>query len=78
MEPLPVTELSSRAAAPQRALAGEKIDLALVRQRADLFYYAGAMVDGFLAVAPQGSPLLLVRRPRGKDALVPSPWPKVF
>ncbi|MGP8051957.1 MAG: M24 family metallopeptidase [Desulfobaccales bacterium] len=78
MEVLPVTELSSRAAALQRALAEENIDLALVRQRADLFYYAGAMVDGFLAVAPEGSPLLLVRRPRGQDALIPSPWPRVF
>ncbi len=78
MEPLPVTELSSRAAALQRALAEENIDLALVRQRADLFYYAGALVDGFLAMAPQGSPLLLVRRPRGRDAPVPSPWPRVF
>ncbi len=38
MEVLPVTELSSRAAALQRALAEENIDLALVRQRADLFY----------------------------------------
>ncbi|MGA7577567.1 MAG: M24 family metallopeptidase [Desulfobaccales bacterium] len=78
MELLPATELNSRAEALQRALAEEHIDLALVRQRADLFYYAGAMVDGFLAVAPQGSPLLLVRRPRGRDALVPSPWPKAF
>ncbi len=78
MEPLPVTELSSRAAALQRALAEENIDLALVRQKADLFYYAGALVDGFLAMAPQGSPLLLVRRPRGRDAPVPSPWPLVF
>ncbi len=78
MEPLPVTELSSRAAALQKALPEENIDLALVRQRADLFYYAGVMVDGFLAVAPQGSPLLLVRRPRGRDAPIPSPWPRVF
>ena len=78
MGPLPVTELSSRAAALQRALAEENIDLALVRQRADLFYYAGALVDGFLAMAPQGSPLLLVRRPRGRDAPIPSPWPRVF
>jgi Xaa-Pro dipeptidase len=78
MEPIPVTELSSRAAALQRALAEENIDLALVRQRADLFYYAGALVEGFLAMAPQGSPLLLVRRPRGRDAPIPSPWPRVF
>jgi Xaa-Pro dipeptidase len=78
MEPLPVTELTSRAAALQKALPEENIDLALVRQRADLFYYAGAMVEGFLAVAPQGSPLLLVHRPRGRDAPIPSPWPRVF
>ena len=39
----------------QKALA-DNLDLALVRQAADLFYYTGTLVDGFLALAPQGSP----------------------
>jgi hypothetical protein len=51
MEPLSATEITSRAAALQRALAEHNFDLALVRQGADLFYYTGTLVDGFLALA---------------------------
>lgn len=77
MEAVPVTEVTSRAAALQKALAKDDIHLVLVRQHADLFYYTGTLVDGFLAVAPQGSPLLLVRRPYQRAARL-SPWPQVF
>ena len=35
-------------------------------------------MDGFLALAPQGSPLLLVRRPQRRAAAAPSHWPQVF
>jgi Xaa-Pro dipeptidase len=78
MEPNLLTEITSRAAALQRALAENNINLALVRQAADLFYYAGALVDGFLALAPQGTPSLLVRRPRHRAAATPSAWPQIF
>ena len=47
----------------------------MIRQPADLFYYAGTMVDGFLAVAPDTPPLLLVRRPH-QDPPEPGPWPR--
>ncbi|MCL4503369.1 MAG: Xaa-Pro peptidase family protein [Deltaproteobacteria bacterium] len=76
MEQVPVTEITSRAQALQKGLAAQNLDLALVRQAADLFYYTGTLVDGFLAVAPQGSPLLLLRRPRGVVAR--PPWPQAF
>jgi Xaa-Pro aminopeptidase len=76
MEPVPVAEVTSRVAVLQRALADEGLDLALVRQQADLFYYAGTLVEGYLAVAPQGAPLLLVRRPREIAAWFA--WPPVF
>ncbi|MCL4501097.1 MAG: aminopeptidase P family N-terminal domain-containing protein, partial [Deltaproteobacteria bacterium] len=76
MEQVPVTEITSRAQALQKGLAAQNLDLALVRQAADLFYYTGTLVDGFLAVAPQGSPLLLVRRPRG--VVTRPPWPQAF
>jgi Xaa-Pro aminopeptidase len=78
MEPTPQTELTSRAADLQKALAANDFDLVLVRQAADLFYYSGTLVDGFLAVSPQGSPLLLVRRPRRRSEAAPSHWPQVF
>lgn len=77
MEPVPTTELTGRVKALQKALAPAGIGLALIRQPADLFYYAGTLVDGFLAVAPQGQPSLLVRRPHHHDHSTPGPWPRV-
>jgi Xaa-Pro aminopeptidase len=78
MEPVPNAELTLRVKALQKALAPAGIDLALIRQPADLFYYAGTLVDGFLAVAPQGQPSLLVRRPHHQDHSTPGPWPRVL
>ena len=78
MEQVPLPEITSRAPALQKALAGQNLDLALIHQAADLFYYTGTLVDGFLALAPQGSPLLLVRRPQHRIAAAPPAWPQVF
>jgi len=77
MEPVPTAELTMRVMALQKALAEAGIGLALIRQPADLFYYAGTLVDGFLAVAPEGQPSLLVRRPHHQDHSTPGPWPRV-
>jgi Xaa-Pro dipeptidase len=77
MEPVPVIEITARVESLQTALAESGIGLALIRQAADLFYYAGTVVAGFLAVAPQRQPLLLVRRPR-LDQPVPGPWPRAL
>ncbi|MBU4355408.1 MAG: Xaa-Pro peptidase family protein, partial [Proteobacteria bacterium] len=70
--------LTLRVKALQEALAPAGIGLALIRQPADLFYYAGTLVDGFLAVAPEGQPSLLVRRPHHQDHSTPGPWPRVL
>jgi Xaa-Pro dipeptidase len=77
MEPVPAAEIASRVETLQQALAPAGISLALIRQAADLFYYAGTLVDGFLAVAPEGEPRLLVRRPHHRDQLAPGPWPRL-
>lgn len=77
MEPVPTTELTMRVTALQKALTPAGIGLALIRQPADLFYYAGTLVDGFLAVAPEGQPSLLVRRPHHQDHSTPGPWARV-
>jgi Xaa-Pro dipeptidase len=76
MEPVPVAEITSRVETLQKALASSGIGLALIRQHAALFYYAGTLVDGFLAVAPAGQPSLLVRRPHHRDQPAPGPWPR--
>ena len=78
MEPVPAAELTARVDILQRELASSEIGLGLIRQQADLFYYAGTLVDGFLAVAPGAPPLLLVRRPHHRDQSTLSPWPQVL
>jgi len=78
MEQIPVSESTSRAAALQLALGEANLDLALVRQGADLFYYTGTLVDGFLALSPRTGPLLLVRRPQHRTVAAPPVWPQVF
>ncbi len=78
MEPVPPGEISARMSALQAALARESLGLALIRQAADLFYYTGMVVDGFLAAAPDQDPLLLVRRPQGRIKDAPPPWPLAF
>jgi Xaa-Pro dipeptidase len=78
MEPVPTAELTARVQALQTALAPAGIGLALIRQPADLFYYAGTLVDGFLAVASEGQPALLVRRPHHQDQPTPGPWSRVL
>ena len=78
MEPAPAAEITLRVEALQKALAPASIGLALIRQPADLFYYAGTIVDGFLAVARGGQPSLLVRRPHHRDHSTLGPWPRVL
>lgn len=73
MKPVPGEELSVRVAGLQAVLRERGISLALIRQAADLFYYAGSPVDGFLAAPADGQPRLLVRRPRGRP--LAGPWP---
>jgi len=78
VEPVPGAEITFRVETLQKALASSGIGLALIRQHAALFYYAGTLVDGFLAVAPGGQPLLLVRRPHHRDQPAPGPWPRTL
>jgi Xaa-Pro dipeptidase len=78
MEPVPVAEITARVEVLQLALPSAGIGLALIRQPADLFYYAGTLVDGFLAVPPTGQPALLVRRPLHPDQAAPGPWPRLL
>jgi Xaa-Pro dipeptidase len=78
METVPVAELTSRVRRLQGELAAAGLNLALIHQGADLLYYAGVLVDGFLAVAPEQGPLLLVRRPESRLKEAPPPWPPVF
>ena len=78
MEPVPAGEIQARVATLKANLAREGLELALIRQAADLFYYAGVLVDGFLAVAPEKEPVLLVRRPQSRVPDAGVPWQLSF
>lgn len=78
MEPVPVKEITARVAVLQEELARKDVPLALIRQAADLYYYTGTLADGWLAVSPAATPLLLVRRPQARLLEAPPPWPLAF
>ncbi|MEW6657773.1 MAG: Xaa-Pro peptidase family protein [Thermodesulfobacteriota bacterium] len=78
MEPVPVPEIIARVAAFKEGLAREGVPLALIRQAADLYYYTGTLADGWLAVSPSLSPLLLVRRPQYRLLEAVPPWALAF
>jgi Xaa-Pro aminopeptidase len=78
METVPQTELISRVATFQAMLGESGVALALLRQPADLFYYTGTIVEGFLAVSAAGPVRLLVRRPKDRLAVGQTPWPVLF
>ncbi len=78
MEPVPIAEITARMSSLQAGLARSGAPLALIRQAADLYYYTGALADGWLAVNPSLEPLLLVRRPQYRLLDAPPPWPPAF
>jgi Xaa-Pro dipeptidase len=78
MESVPSAELASRVATLKGWLTQEGITLALIRHAADLFYYTGALADGFLALSPAEEPLLLARRPQYRLLAAELPWPLAF
>jgi len=76
METVPVSEIVARVAGLRQLMAEAGMELALIRQNADLYYYAGTLVDGFLAMgAAQESALLLVRRPQERLGDAKPAWP---
>jgi Xaa-Pro aminopeptidase len=78
MQPVPITDIVSRQSRLQELLIESDIDLALIRQTADLYYYSGVIVDGFLALGQMGEPLLLVRRPQHRLQELELPFPVAF
>jgi Xaa-Pro dipeptidase len=77
-ETVPREEISRRVARLQEFLKDKNIDLALIRQLADLYYYTGTLADGFLAVPAEGAPKFLVRRPQERLAGGDIPWDLAF
>ena len=77
-EMAPVEEIRARVVRLQDLLAASGVNLALIRQPADLYYYTGTVADGFLAVPVEGQPRFLVRRPQDRLAAGETPWELTF
>lgn len=78
MEPVPVEEIRARQRYLQELLPEAGVELALIRQAADLYYYSGIIVDGFLALGPVGEAVLLIRRPRHRYENQALPYPVAY
>jgi Xaa-Pro aminopeptidase len=59
---VPASEIANRLAAFQSLLARQEVDVALIRQNTDLYYFTGTVQDAHLIVPALGQPLLLVKR----------------
>jgi Xaa-Pro dipeptidase len=62
MPRVPMSEIANRVVALQMLLAKNNIDVAIIRQNADLYYFSGTVQDAHMIVPASGHPALLVRR----------------
>ena len=57
-----MSEIANRLAAFQALLAKHDVDVAIIRQNADLYYFTGTVQDAHLIVPASGQPVFMVRR----------------
>jgi Xaa-Pro dipeptidase len=62
MQNVPSSEIANRIVAFQALLDQAEVDLAIIRQNADLYYFTGTVQDAHLLVPAAGQPVLVVRR----------------
>ena len=62
MQIIPASEIANRIVALQALLRENRVDAAVIRQNADLFYFTGTVQDSHLIVPSSGNPVFLVRR----------------
>ncbi len=62
MQTVPASEIANRIVALQALLKKNRVDAAVIRQNADLFYFAGTVQDAHLIVPSSGNPVFLVKR----------------
>ena len=60
--PVPADELEQRITVFQKRLCKAGIDLALIRQNSDLYYFTGTVQDGHLFIPSTGQPVMFVYR----------------
>lgn len=59
---VPMSDLAGRIVSLQALLMKNEVDAAIIRQNADLYYFAGTVQDAHLVIPAKGQPLFLVRR----------------
>ncbi|NLI81780.1 MAG: aminopeptidase P family protein [Deltaproteobacteria bacterium] len=59
---VPISDLAGRIVSLQALLMKNEVDAAIIRQNADLYYFAGTVQDAHLVIPAKGQPLFLVRR----------------
>ena len=62
MRKVPASEIENRIKKFQALLCRHGMDLALIRQNADLYYFSGTVQDAHLFIPAEGKPLMLVWR----------------
>jgi Xaa-Pro dipeptidase len=58
----PANEIRSRINNFQRKMAEQGVELSLILQNADLFYFAGTIQKGFLFIPQEGEPILFLQK----------------
>jgi Xaa-Pro dipeptidase len=59
---VPMSEIANRLVSLQALLRQHEVEVAIIRQNADLFYFTGTVQDAHLVVPASGAPVFLVRR----------------
>jgi Xaa-Pro aminopeptidase len=62
LQTIPASEIANRIVALQALLREKRVDAAVIRQNADLFYFTGTVQDSHLIVPASGNPVFVVRR----------------
>lgn len=76
METIPIAEIERRIKEFQNKLKEKKVDVAIIAQNVDLYYFTGSCQSGYLAVPARGEPIYLVSK-SFKRARKESPLPNI-
>lgn len=59
---VPMSEIAERVVSLQALLAEKEVDVAIIRQNADMYYFSGTVQDAHLIIPAIGQPVFLVKR----------------
>lgn len=77
METTPIAEIERRIREFQNKLKENEVNVAIIAQNVDIYYFTGSCQKGYLVIPSQGEPLYLVSK-SFKRALKESPLPNIW